>query len=81
MEVLRHHNRALRNVNKSLRSGQKSSQEHSDELFLELCKSETDSQIAMEKIRAFGGIECGSGDYSFIVDKCLQALSAIDQSK
>ena len=83
VEVLRHHNRAQRSVNRHLRRAVKHFQNHTDELFLELCDSDTEAQIALEKIRTFGGLECDSGDYSFIVDssvRALQELSAIDQS-
>lgn len=80
LEVLRHHNRVLRKSNKSLRSIRSHFQNHADELFLELCNADSDAQIALEKIRTLGGIECGSGDYQMIVDSCLKALSALDQS-
>ena len=82
VEVLRHHNRAQRSVNKQLRRAVKHFQNHTDELFLELCDSDTESQLALEKIRTFGGLECGPSDYSYIVDssvRALQELSAINQ--
>jgi len=80
VEVLRHHNRAQRSVNKQLRRAIKHFQNHTDELFLELCDSGTEAQLAMEKIRTFGGLECGPNDYSYVVDKCIEALSTIDHS-
>jgi histone acetyltransferase (RNA polymerase elongator complex component) len=81
--VVRHHNRILRKVNKSLRKVTQKQQEHNDELFLQLCETENDAIIAMEKLRTLGEIDCDPLDYDTIVVRSLEALGktqAIDQS-
>jgi len=82
--ILRKNNRVQRSVNQALRRTKQKLQDKSDELFLTLCESGTEAELAMEKLRTFGGIECDPKDYDTIVDKCLialEALSAIDQSE
>ena len=79
LQVLRQQRRAQRSVNKQLRRVMRHFQNHNDELFLELCNADSFAQVALEKIRTLGGIECGPSDYDLIVDKCLTALSALDQ--
>jgi len=81
--ILRRHNRALRSVNKSLRKLRNHSQEHTDEIFLALCDSDKEAELAMEKLRTLGEFDCDPGDYDFVVAGCLDALGktqAIDQS-
>ena len=85
VEVLRHHNRALRRVHKKLRSAQKIDHEYSDMLFLELCNTDTAAQTAMEKLWTLGGVsdKCGPQDYNKIVELLLEKLNVtipIDQS-
>ena len=81
--VLRRHNRALRSVNKNLRELRKHSQDHSDALFLALCDDSKEAEIAMEKLRTLGELDCDPLDYNHIVESCLEALGktqAIDQN-
>lgn len=85
VNVVRHHNRALRRVNKKLRSAQKLDQEYSDLLFLELCNTDTAAREAMEKLWTLGGLtdKCGPQDYDMIVALLLEKLNVtipIDQS-
>ena len=77
VEVLRHHNRALRRVHKKLRSAQKIDREYSDMLFMELCNTSTAAQAAMEKLWTLGGVsdECGPQDYDKIVELLLEKLN------
>ena len=80
--IIRRTNKALRTVNKQLRNALKKSREHADEIFLHLCETPAseeieksiDAETAMEKLRTFGGFQCGPRNYDFIVEMCLRAL-------
>jgi hypothetical protein len=83
LQVVRHHNRVVRKVNKLLRTAQKKAQEDMDNMFLELCSMDMEAELAMEKLRTLGQIECGPRDYDKIVEVCLAALNVtkpIDQN-
>lgn len=77
LTVVRHHNRALRRVNKSLRDSHKLNQEYNDALFEELCSHNTDAELALRKLWEEGGLQlsCSSEDYTFIVDSAIRALN------
>lgn len=78
--VIRHHNRALRRVNKALRKSQVVTQEYNDALFVELCNTESNhnAELALRRLWEEGGFQppCSSEDYETIVDTCLRALRA-----
>ena len=76
IDVVRHHNRVQRRVNSSLRRALKYSVEYNDNLFMELCNSDSDKEakLAMEKLWTLGKFQCGPQDYDFIVEMCIRAL-------
>lgn len=85
IDVLRRQNKALRKINKILRGALKTSKEYSDELFMVLCDSDEDADIALEKLWTLGGFSeiCGPRDYHKIVEVCLSKMNVtipIDQS-
>ncbi len=75
--ILRKHNRALRSVHKQLRRALNHVTSYSDELFLELCDSGNESDIAFEKLWALGRFDCGPKDYTYIVEHCLEAIRQV----
>jgi hypothetical protein len=80
LEVIRQHNKALRKVHKTLRRALKFAVEYNDNLFLELCNSDKEAELAMEELWARGNFKCGPRDYRDIVEACLTALAKpIDQ--
>lgn len=74
IQVIRKNNRALRKVHKHLRRALKFSREYNDNLFLELCESDSLAQEALDRIRIEGNIDCDSDDYEYIIFECLKAL-------
>jgi hypothetical protein len=78
LAVVRQHNRALRTVHRQLRRALKYFTEYNDELFLELCNSNKEAELAFEKLWTLGGItECGPQDYNKIVEICLSKMNVI----
>jgi hypothetical protein len=85
LSVLQQHNRALRIVHRQLRKALKYTVEYNDNLFLELCNSDPEAGLAMEKLWTLGGMQdiCGPRDYDKIVEVCLSKMnvtSPIDHS-
>lgn len=78
--VLRHNNKAQRSVNRQLRRAIKHFQNHTDELFLELCDTDKEAEVAMEKLWTLGGFNCGPRDYDYMIDRCVDAVSALAAS-
>jgi hypothetical protein len=76
--VLQKHNRVLRKVNKVLRNSHKVTKDYNDALFRELCETDKEAELAMEKLWTLGGFEliCGPKDYNTVVETCLAALRA-----
>ncbi len=72
--VIKNHNRVLRRVNKALRKSNETVNEYSDSLFAELCNSNTEAELAMEKLWTLGEFQCDPRNYDFIVEMCLRAL-------
>ena len=73
LSVVRHHNRVLRKVHKTLRRTIREQKEQADENFLNICETQTDAESALEKLWTFGGFR-GPLDYEFLVEMCLRAL-------
>jgi hypothetical protein len=78
--VIRHHNRALRRVNKILRTSHKVAREYNDTLFKELCHADVNQEaaLALRRLWEEGGFDppCGPEDYDIIVDTSIRALKA-----
>jgi hypothetical protein len=69
-------------VNKNLRRTLKTHQSTADSNFQELCETETEAELALEKLWTLGELDCGPLDYDSIVVQCLDALGktqAMDQ--
>lgn len=75
--VLRHNNRAQRSVNRALRRAINRHQKHTDELFLELCKSDNSAEFALERIWSEVKLDCDLTDYDTIASKCIDALKKV----
>ncbi len=74
LEVVRHHKRVLRRVNSALRSALKYTVEYNDNLFKELCNSESLAKEALERICIEGNLDCAPDDYENIIFECLKAF-------
>ena len=74
IEVVRHHNRVLRKVHKTLRNALKLQQDKADSNFIEICETKTEAELALEKLWTLGEFECGPLDYEYIVERCLEVV-------
>ena len=80
IEVVRHHNRVLRKVHKTLRNALKLQQEKADSNFIEICETKTEAELALEKLWAFGGF-FGPLDLEILVDSYLEAMEVYKASE
>jgi len=74
LDVVKRHNKALRTVNKQLRRALLFVVDYADNLFVELCESGTEAQLALEELRLRGDIDCSPQDYQQIVELAVEAL-------
>ena len=82
ISVLRHHNRAQRSVNRQLRRALKRHQDNADAVFLDICETQTEAELAMEKLWTLGKLNCDPSDYESIIDILLDAyLNGVRRDK
>lgn len=74
VSVIRHQNRTLRKVHKTLRRAVKEAQEKADENFAQICEVKTEAELAIEELRMRGELECSPEDYHMIVELAVEAL-------
>jgi hypothetical protein len=73
----RHHNRALRTVNRGLRRRTERLALQGDELFAALCEVDVVAQSALRELWERGGFQppIGPEDYEIIVERSIAALN------
>ena len=74
VDVLRSHRRTLRTVNKKIRKQVQELQDHADTLFAEICNTNDEAVLAMEKLATFGGLEIGPENYNHVVESYISAM-------
>ena len=82
LSVVRHHNRVLRKVHKTLRRTIREQKEQADANFLKICETQTEAELAMEKLWTLGKLNCDPSDYESIIDILLDAyLNGVRRDK
>jgi hypothetical protein len=74
LSVVRHHNRVLRTVHKTLRNALKLQQEKADSNFIEICETKTEAELAIEELWMRGELDCSPQDYQTIIELAVAAL-------
>jgi hypothetical protein len=74
VDVLRSHRRTLRTVNKKIRKQVQELQDNADTLFAEICNTNNEAVLAMEKLAKFGGFEVGPANYNHVVESYTTAM-------
>ena len=82
LSVVRHHNRVLRKVHKTLRRTIREQKEQADSNFIKICETQTEAELAMEKLWTLGKLNCDPSDYESIIDILLDAyLNGVRRDK
>jgi hypothetical protein len=74
VDVLRSHRRTLRTVNKKIRKQVQELQDHADTLFAEICNTNDEAVLAMEKLATFGGFAIGPENYDHVVESYIGGM-------
>ena len=75
VDVLQRLNRAVRRRNKQLRTVLTHVRTYTDATVAELFDAPNEANLALEKIRTLGGINCDPDDYDTVVKVCVAALN------
>lgn len=73
----RHHNRALRSVNKSLRRKIERVGQSADDLFNALCETDTKARLAFGELWGNALFDCGPEDYDYMVEEIIKKFKLV----
>lgn len=77
----RHHNRALRTVNRNLRRKVERSGATADELFTAICEVDVQAQNAFGELWGSALFDCGPQDYEYMVAEIKKAFATLEAQR
>jgi 8-oxo-dGTP pyrophosphatase MutT (NUDIX family) len=72
--AVRHNNRVLRRIVRTLRARIETNKTYQDALFIELCGTSPAAELALREIWEKAGLDCSPDDYHTIVEKAVAAF-------